>query len=68
MGVGIRLLLRDAVNGSHAPDQRFAIDPKHAPFGKKLLECIQSPFVVGMSEDWSQHYGVGDVEIRITGR
>ena len=65
---GGRLLLRHAVNGSHAPDQRLAIDPNHAPLGKNLLQCIQSPFVVGMSEDWSQHYVVGDVEIRITGR
>lgn len=32
-----RLLLRDAVDRSHAPDQRFAIDAHDPPIGKQAL-------------------------------
>ena len=31
------LLLSDAVNGAHAPDERFAVDRNHAPVGEEAL-------------------------------
>ena len=37
VGVGIRLLLRDAVNGSHAPDEWLAIDADNPSIRKHSL-------------------------------
>ena len=46
----IWLLLRDAMDRSHAPDQRFAINRDHSAIGKDLLQGLDSADVIHVTE------------------
>ena len=62
------LLLCDAVDGAHAPDEGFAVDWDDSACGEKLLECFHGARVIRMAEDWSENDAVGDVKVCVTGR
>jgi len=46
------LLLRNAMNGSHTPHQRFTVDSDDTPVRKHSPDCFQCARIVRMSEDW----------------
>src|SRR5215208_7357752 len=62
------LLLRDAVDGSHAPDQRLAVDRNHSTSAKKVLENLHGASVIRVTEHREKHDVVCDVEVSVTGR
>src|SRR2546429_3193788 len=62
------LLLGDAMNRAHAPDQRLTIDCDDATVRENLLQSLQRARVVRVAEDWGQDDIVCDVEVRIAGR
>ena len=62
------LLLRETVNGAHAPHEWFAVDGDHAAVGKDALEGFGGARVIGVTEHGKQHDVVGDVEICVTRR
>ena len=63
-----RLLLGNAVNGSHAPDERFAINGNNAARWKHSLQRVQRALVICVAEDGSQYNIVRDVEVCVTRR
>src|SRR4029079_4518934 len=62
------LLLRDEVDRSHAPNQRFAIDRHNLSSRKKFLQCFDSALVVGVTEYRRQNDLVGNVKVCVAGR
>src|ERR1051325_8656918 len=64
----LRLLLSDAMDRSHAPDQRFAIDRYHSATGEDLLEGLDRASIIIMPEHGKKHDVVSDVEVCVTGR
>src|SRR6185295_17801818 len=62
------LLLGDAVDRAHAPDEGFAVDWDDSARGEKLLEGFHGAGVIRMSEHRSEHNAVGDVKVCVTGR
>ena len=62
------LLLGDAVDRSHAPDQWFAVDWDDSASREKLLECFHSAGVIRVAEHGRKNDAVGDVKVCITCR
>ena len=63
----IRLLLGDAVDGSHAPDEWLAIDRDYTAVRKNLLHSFKCAAVVAMAEHGKKNDVVCDVEVCVTG-
>ena len=62
------LLLRDAMDRAHAPDQWFAIDRYHSTTGEELLQGFHRASVIRVTEHGSEHDVVGDVEVGVARR
>ena len=62
------LLLRDAVNGAHAPDEWFAVDRDYTAVGEELLQRFGSARVIRMTKDGQQHDAVGDIKVCVARR
>ena len=60
------LLLCDAMDCAHAPDERFTIDRDNAAPGEDALQCFQRAGVVGVAEHWKKNDTVRDVEVCVT--
>jgi hypothetical protein len=53
------------MNGSHAPHERFAVDPYNSAIGKDALQCVYRALIVCMTEDRSEHDIIGDVKVSV---
>ena len=62
------LLLCDAVDRSHAPDEWLTIDRNYSTRREEFLKYLNGVRIVRMTKDRRKHDTVGDVEVRITGR
>ena len=62
------LLLRDAVDGAHAPDEWFAVDRHYLTSGKESLKRVHCTFVICVTKDRSEHDAIRNVEVCIAGR
>ncbi len=62
-----RLLLAEAVDRAHAPDERFGVDGDNAAVGEKLLQNLERAGVVRVAEDGDEDDAVGDQEVGVTG-
>ena len=62
------LLLRDAMDCSHAPDEWLAVDWYDSACGEKLLQCFHGAGVIRVAEDGGKNDAVGDVKVCVTGR
>jgi hypothetical protein len=60
------LLLGDAVDCAHAPDEGFAVDWNDAARGKEFLQGVDGAFVIGVIKHGGQNDVVGDVEVCVT--
>src|SRR2546421_11398361 len=67
-GLCFRLLLRHAMNRTHAPDKRLAIDSHNVAVRENFLHSFERAEVIRVAEDWSQNHVICDVEVRIAGR
>ena len=63
----LRLFVRHAVNGAQSPNQITAIDADHLPAGKALLQDVDGLLVSRTAVGGDEDYGVGDVEVGVTG-
>ena len=61
--LGLGLLLGDAMNGSHAPHERLAVDSDNSAIGKDTSQRVYRASIVLMTEDRSEHDIIGDVEV-----
>ena len=61
------MLLCDAVNGAHTPDEWFAVDWDHAASGEEALEGFGGARVVRVTKDGKQHHAVGDIKVCVAG-
>ena len=61
------LLLRDAMDRAHAPDQWFAIDRYHSTTREELLQGFHRASVIRVTEHGSEHDVVGDVKVCVAG-
>ena len=61
----LRLLLSDAVDGSHAPNQRFAVDTHHSPIREDALQYIKCALIVFVIENRGEHHIICDVEVGV---
>ena len=66
--IRLRLLLGDAVDRAHAPNEWFAVDRDHASIGKHALKCFNRARIIRVPKHGSEHDVVGDVEIGVTRR
>src|SRR5215212_10727478 len=64
----LRLLLCDAMDRSHSPNQRLAIDRYHSAIAEELLQGFDRPSVIRVTEHGKKHDVVCDVEVCVTGR
>ena len=62
----IRLLLGDAVDGSHAPDERFAVDRDHTTSGEQAFEDLYGAVVIRVAEYGGEDDVVRDVKVCVT--
>ena len=62
------LLLGDAVDCAHAPDEGFAVDGDYSARGEKLLECFHGASVISVAEYGSENDAVGDVKVGVACR
>jgi hypothetical protein len=60
-----RLLLRDTVNGTQAPNQWLTGEAKDAAVWKDLLQNRQGALVIGMVVGRYQHNPIGNIKVGI---
>ena len=53
---------------AHAPDKWFAVDRDYFSSGEKVLQCVDSSLIVGVTKDRCQDDVIGDVEICVARR
>jgi len=63
-----RLLLRDAVDRAHAPDEWLAVDRHYLSGWEESLKRVDCTFVVCVAKDGSEHDAVGDIEVCVARR
>ncbi len=63
-----RLLLRDAVDRAHAPDEWLTVDGCYLASREESLQGVDSTLVVCMTKHRGEHDVVGDVEVCVAGR
>src|ERR1044072_343758 len=68
LSVELGLLLCNAVDRPHAPNQRFAIDRYCLTSRKKFLKRFDGASVVGVTEYRRENDVVGDVKVCVAGR
>src|SRR5262245_715376 len=62
-----RLLLRDTVNGTQAPDQRLTREANDLATWKDLLQNRQGTLVVRMVVGGYQHHPIGNIKVGVAG-
>ena len=63
-----RLLLCDAVDRAHAPDEWLAVDRNYAAVWKQTLESFHCASIIRVTEDWKKYDAVGNVKVCVAGR
>ena len=61
-------MLRDAVDRSHSPNERLAVDRDDSSIRKDALKSFNRPAIVRMAKYRSEYDAVGDVEVCVARR
>ena len=62
-----RLLLRDAVDRAHSPDEWLTVNRHYLTSSEESLKCVDSTLIICVAKHGREHDVVSDVEVCVTG-